>query len=281
MQHFLIAHDSELRIYALFMGSLFLLWESGIPARALIDSVLSRWSRNFALFVLDIFLLRILLPVSSVGLAIQVSNQGWGMLHLMDAPAWFEVLLALFLLDVTAYLFHLTLHHIPLLWRIHAIHHCDKDFDCTTGLRFHPIEALAGFGVRLAAIAVLGIPVIAIVCFEVWAILVGFYTHANISIPSWIDHNVRKLFVTSNMHRIHHSAHQQDSMRNYGVVFSVWDRLFGTYQERSAISGEGFPIGLPWFNHRPSLGIARLIALPMDSDPFKEQTAERSPSNLN
>jgi len=276
METFLIAHDSDLRIYAFFMGSLLLLWESGFPARVLIDPVISRWSCNISLFIFDIFLVRILLPVSSVGLAIHASNRGWGMLNLIDAPVRLEILLALLLLDATAYLFHVALHRIPLLWRIHAIHHCDKDFDCTTGLRFHPFEALAGFGVRLGAIAVLGIPVIAIVCFEVWAVLVGFYTHANIGIPSWIDRSVRKLLVTSNMHRIHHSAHPQDGMSNFGVVFSVWDRLFGTYRERSTVSGEGFPVGLPWFNIRPSLGMVRLIALPMRSAPFKEQTVGRN-----
>jgi sterol desaturase/sphingolipid hydroxylase (fatty acid hydroxylase superfamily) len=208
-------------------------------------------------------------------LAIHVANQGWGILNLIYLPIWLKVFLSLLALDATAYILHVALHRIPPLWRIHAVHHCDKDFDCTTGLRFHPIEALIALTLRLTAIAALGIPVIAVVIFELWVIMAAFYTHANTKIPFWFDDSVRKFFVTPNMHRIHHSALQQDSMRNFGVIFSVWDRLFRTYQDRSAASGEGFPIGLPWFNKRPSLGIARLIALPLISTPFKAQAVEQ------
>lgn len=275
MEAFLIAHDPDLRLSALFIGSLVLLWESGFPARALIDPVMLRWSRNILLFIFDLFLTRIVLPVSSLALAIQVAHQGWGILNLINTPLWLGVLLSLLALDATAYIVHVALHLIPALWRIHAVHHCDKDFDCTTGLRFHPIEALFALTARFAAIATLGIPVIAVVIFEVWVILAAFYTHANTKIPFWLDHNTRKFFVTPNMHRIHHSALLQDSMRNFGVIFSVWDRLFRTYQDRSAANSEGFPIGLPWFNNRPSLGIVRLIVLPLISAPFKEQTREQ------
>lgn len=274
MEAFLIAHDADLRLYALFAGSLVLLWEASVPAKELIDSVVSRWPRNILLFAMDIFLSRIVLPISTIGLAIHAANQGWGLLNFIDAPFWLEALFALLALDATAYLFHVAMHRNPLLWRVHAVHHSDKDFDCTTGLRFHPIEAVIALTARLAAIAALGIPVIAVVVFEVWAIAAAFYTHANTKIPLWLDRNIRKLFVTSNMHRVHHSADQQDNMTNFGVIFSAWDRLFATYLERSACGTE-MPIGLPWFNHRASLGLVHLIALPLNAAPFEKPATEQ------
>lgn len=274
MEAFLIAHDAELRLYALFLGSLVLLWESAFPAIALIESVTFRWARNLALFVLDIALNRILFPVTALGLAVITANQGWGLLSFIGLPLALKVILAFFVLDASAYALHVALHRVPLLWRIHAVHHSDHDYDCTTGLRFHPAEALLSLALRLALIAAFGIPVIAIVAFEIWAIMAAFYTHANVKIPLWLDRSTRKLLVTPNMHRIHHSTTLQDNMSNFGVIFSLWDRLLNTYRDKSVMPGQ-LVTGLPWFNRRPSMGILGLIALPINSTPFKEETAEQ------
>ena len=274
MENFLIAHDALLRIYALFIGSLVLLWESGFPAVAQVESIKFRWPRNILLFVFDILLSRIVMPISTLGLAIVASKQGWGIFNQIEVSAWLEVLLGIFALDVTAYILHVALHRIPYLWRIHAVHHCDRDFDCTTGLRFHPFEALMEIAVRLAAIAALGVPVVAIVIYETWAIIGAFYTHANITIPQSLDRCARNLMVTPNMHRIHHSAAKQDGMSNYGVIFTVWDRIFSTYRDQSVTIGGNLITGLPWFNSRPDMGIAKLIALPINPTPFHEEGEE-------
>lgn len=275
MEAFLIAHDAELRLYALFLGSLVLLLESAFPAIALIESIKFRWARNLALFVLDIALNRIIVPLTSLALAVLTAKQGWGLLNLIDIPIALKILLAILALDATAYAAHVALHRMPWLWRIHAVHHSDQDFDCTTGLRFHPVEALLTLAVRLALITALGIPIIAVVVFEVWAIMAAFYTHANVKIPIELDKATRKLLVTPNMHRIHHSTTLLDNMSNFGVVFSLWDRLFSTYREHSIVPGPVIT-GLPWFNRRASMGILGLIALPINSAPFKEETAQQT-----
>ena len=268
MADFLLTHEANLRVYALLLGSLVLLWESGLPAKLLLDPILLRWPRNLLLFVFDLLLIRFVLPLTTVGLAVILASQGWGAFHAVVIPAWMKFVLGLLALDVTAYALHVVLHRIPWLWRIHAVHHSDKDFDCTTGLRFHPFEALLAIAARLTVIAVLGIPVAAIIAFEVWATLAAFYTHANVKIPAWLDVCSRQILITPQLHRVHHSALRQDGMQNYGVIFTFWDRLFRTYQWRSAEQSIAATTGLTWFNARKSFGIGRLIALPFNAAPF-------------
>lgn len=277
MQDFLLLHDVKLREYFFFFAwSFILLWESAFPAKVLIDSLALRWSRNILLSVFGILLNRLLFPLSAIHLAIEAAQNGWGALNLVALPAWLHILIALLALDATAYLLHILLHRIPVLWRIHAVHHCDKDFDCTTGLRFHPIEAVMAISARFAVILALGIPVMAVAIYELWAILAAFYTHANAQIFPLAERKIRALLVTPDMHRLHHSALARESMTNYGVVFSIWDRLFRTYRDSSAMKTADMPIGLPWFNNHPSMGIARLIALPLLSAPFSEQAEEQN-----
>ncbi|MBT9614264.1 MAG: sterol desaturase family protein [Burkholderiales bacterium] len=277
MQDFLLLHDVKLREYSFFFAwSLVLLWESALPAKVLFDSLALRWSRNILLSVFGILLNRLLFPLSAIHLAIKAAQNDWGVLNLVALPAWLHLLIALLALDAVAYLLHALLHRVPILWRIHAVHHCDKDFDCTTGLRFHPIESVIAMSARLAIIVTLGIPVIAVVIYELWAIAAAFYTHANAQIFPLAERKIRALLVTPEMHRIHHSALAGESMTNYGVVFSIWDRLFRTYRDRSAMNTEEMPIGLPWFNNYPSMGIMRLFILPLLSAPFREQAEEQT-----
>jgi len=276
MQDFLL-NDVKLREYVFFFGwSLILLWESAFPAKMLLDSLVLRWSRNILLAVFGILLNRLLLPLTAIHLALEAEKNGWGAFNFVTLPVWLEILIALLALDAAAYLLHFLLHRIPVFWRIHAIHHCDKDFDCTTGLRFHPIESVIAVSARLAIIFTLGIPVIAVAIYELWAIAATFYTHANAQIFPMAERKIRSLLVTPDMHRIHHSALPQECMSNYGVVFSIWDRLFGTYRDRSAMKAAEMPIGLPWFNNRPNMGIGRLIILPLLSAPFSDQAEEQT-----
>lgn len=276
MQDFLLLHDVKLREYFFFFAwSLVLLWESALPAKVLVDSLVLRWARNVLLSIFGFLLYRLLFPLSAIHLAIKSAQNDWGALNLVALPVWLHILIALLALDIVAYLLHVLLHRIPILWRIHTVHHCDKDFDCTTGLRFHPIEAVITLSTRLGAIVVLGIPVMAVAIYELWALLAAFYTHANARVSPRAERKIRALLVTPEMHRIHHSALARESMTNYGVIFSIWDRLFRTYRDSSAMETADMPIGLPWFNTHPSMGIAGLIALPFLSAPFREQAEEQ------
>lgn len=274
MEEFLLAHDATWRWYALFAGSLFTLLEALYPAKPLLESFGARWLRNLALFLANLVLLRLVLPVSAVGVALLAARQGWGLFHLFDAPLWLALVLGVLTLDGTVYGLHRALHRFDWLWRIHAVHHCDKDFDCTTGLRFHPLEVLLSVLLRTSVIAVLGISVSAVIVFELWVILVAFYTHANVALPQRLDAGLRRLLVTPNMHLIHHSTRLEDSRSNYGVIFALWDHLFQTYRAQAVAGTPAMLVGLDWFNRRPSLGVTRLLALPLLAAPFRPDQRE-------
>lgn len=273
METFLLTHEAQIRQYALyFTWSAILLWESIIPAKALVDPILSRWTSNVLLAVLNTVLARFLLPIVGVMAATQVALRDGGLLNALTLPAWTNILLGLLALDAAAYLLHRLLHHFPLLWRVHAVHHCDRDFDCTTGLRFHPIESLIVTVVRVAVVMAMGVPVIAVVLYEIVAIVVTFFTHANARLPSWLESPVRTLFVTPDMHRIHHSALPKEGMTNFSVVFSFWDRLGKTYLEQPAVGQKNMTVGLPWFNKKPGMNILHLMILPLISGPFRAES---------
>lgn len=276
MPDFLLLHDGKLREYLFFFGwSLVLLWETALPVKALIDSLALRWFRNILLSLSGIFLIRMLFPLSAMVLAITAEQRNWGLLNLAAPAIWLQILTGILLLDFAAYLLHVILHRVPILWRVHAVHHSDKDFDCTTGLRFHPFEAILSVSIRLVVIVVFGIPILAVVIYELWAILASFYTHANARIFPLAERYIRTMFVTPGMHRIHHSAIGKEGMTNFGVIFSIWDRLLHTYLARSTASQTDMPVGLPWFNRQPSFGIARLLVLPLMSGPFKDDAELR------
>lgn len=270
METFLLANEGTWRWYGLFAGSLFLLLEAVYPARLLLESFWARWFRNLGLFVTNLVLIRLVLPVSAVGLALLAAQQDWGLLNLIDAPFWLTLVLGVLALDATLYALHRALHRYAWLWRIHAVHHSDKDFDCTTGLRFHPLEVLLSMLLRMSAITALGIPVSAVIVFEIWGILVAFYTHVNFALPHRLDTTLRRLLVTPNMHLIHHSTRIEDGNSNFGIIFSLWDHLFRSYRAQSAAGVQAMQVGLSWFNRHASFGVLRLLALPLLAAPFKD-----------
>ena len=137
--------------------------------------------------------------------------------------------IAILLGFLTLYLQHVLFHSVPLLLRLHAVHHADPDFDLTTGIRFHPLEILISALIKLAAVAALGAPVLAVLVFELLLNATAMFNHANVSLPGWLEPWIRRLLVTPDMHRVHHSVIEAERNSNYGFCLSVWDRLLGTY----------------------------------------------------
>ena len=131
---------------------------------------------------------------------------------------------------MTVYTQHVLHHALPALWRLHMVHHADLDFDLTTGLRFHPIEIVISMAIKLAAVAALGAPPVAVLIFEVALNATSMFNHSNIRIPHTVDEALRLLVVTPDMHRIHHSVIIQETNSNFGFNLPWWDRLFGTYK---------------------------------------------------
>ena len=248
---------------SIFIGVLALMaaWEWIIPRRKLLQGY-SRWPANLGIVVLNGLMVRLLFPVGVVGVALWAGEQGWGLLNMASLPAWLTVLIAVILLDLIIYLQHLLFHAVPLLWRLHMVHHADRDIDVTTGLRFHPIEIFLSMLIKISVVVILGVPAEAVLIFE--AILNGMamFNHSNIRLPAALDRFIRMLFVTPDMHRVHHSVIKRETNSNYGFNLSIWDRLFGTYIAQPEKGHVDMTIGLNQFQSQPTGRLLWMLCLP-------------------
>ena len=167
------------------------------------------------------------------------------------------------LLDLTVWFQHLLSHKIPILWRIHRVHHADHDIDTTTALRFHPVEIVLSMLIKFAAVAVLGPPAAAVLVLEVLLNGTAMFNHSNIRIPLGIDRVLRLIVVTPDMHRVHHSIIPQETNSNFGFNLPWWDRLFGTYRDQPADGHDGMTIGIDLFRTRRDLWLDRMLIQPL------------------
>ena len=239
--------DNEMLVrLGCFLGVMLLmmLWEIARPARKLRIAKHQRWLGNLSLVALDTLLLRLLFPAAAVGVAVFAQSRGWGLLPLLDAPLWLEVLLAVVLLDLAIYLQHVMVHAVPLLWRLHRVHHADLDFDLSTALRFHPLEIILSMLIKFSLIVLLGPPVVAVLIFEVLLNGMAMFNHGNVHLPRRLEGPLRALLVTPDMHRVHHSREADETNSNFGFNLSIWDRLFGTYKSQAKAGQDGMQIGL-------------------------------------
>ena len=186
----------------------------------------------------------ILGPLVAVGVAAWASQNGWGVLNLVNLPVWVEFILAFLILDFAIWLQHVTTHKIPILWRLHKVHHADRDLDASSGVRFHPVEILLSMIFKCVIVLWLGPTVLAVVIFEVVLNATAIFSHANMKLPRRLDRVLRKLIITPDMHRVHHSVIMAESQTNYGFNFSFWDRLFATYQADPTEGQTGMTLGL-------------------------------------
>ena len=202
-------------------------WEIKRPRRPLKLDKAKRWLNNLALVVLNTVILRLVFPAAAVGMAALASEQGWGLLNHYSLGFGVSLLISIVALDLIIYLQHVLFHSLPLLWRLHMVHHADMDFDVTTALRFHPIEILLSMLIKFAAILVLGPPIVAVIVFEILLNACAMFNHGNITLPKWLDGLLRLLIVTPDMHRVHHSTIKRETNSNYG--FTLWAKLGGFY----------------------------------------------------
>ena len=248
-------------IGAVIMLAAFLLFlgvETAAPLRKNVLSKPHRWFTNIALFAIDTAAVRIAIPLAMVGAAVLAAQKGWGLFNIAEAPAWLAFAATLLVLDLALYLQHWATHRIPLLWRLHRVHHTDRDFDVTTAARFHPVEIVISMVYKCGVVIALGAPALAVLVFEVGFTVATLFAHSNFALPSRLDRMARKLIVTPDMHRIHHSAREHETNSNYGTVLTLWDRLFGTYCAMPRDPQVGMTIGLEeWQDERPAqLGFA-------------------------
>jgi sterol desaturase/sphingolipid hydroxylase (fatty acid hydroxylase superfamily) len=251
-----------------FFGVLIVMaiWELLWPRRVLTMSKLTRWLSNLGIVLLDNALIRYMFPVLAIGLAATGQENNWGLLNNMQLPYWTSVALGVFALDLIIYLQHLMFHAVPLLWRLHMMHHADLDIDVTTGLRFHPLEIIISMLIKLSAIAFIGPSVLAVLIFEVTLNATAMFNHSNVKMPFTVDRLLRLLVVTPDMHRVHHSVTIRETNSNFGFNFPWWDRLFGTYRAQPAAGHEGMTIGLAQFRDPKKNNLLRMLVLPFVGD---------------
>jgi sterol desaturase/sphingolipid hydroxylase (fatty acid hydroxylase superfamily) len=256
---------SEAYIRLAAFGGIFALmaiWELFLPRRRQPPSRHLRWPGNLGIVVLDTLLVRIIFPITAVGLALVAAARGWGLLNLIDLPSWIAVVATVVLLDLAIYLQHVLFHAVPAFWRLHRMHHADLAFDVTTGLRFHPIEILLSMLIKLAVIAALGASALGVLIFEVLLNATSMFNHGNVDMPRPLDRILRWIVVTPDMHRVHHSIIARETNSNFGFNLPWWDRLFGTYRPQPAAGHDAMTIGIEQFRDARELRLDRMLLQP-------------------
>ena len=264
---------NHITIRAVFFLSVFFLigfWELLARRRILTTSKKARWTANLGLTLLNPLLVQLIFPVLALNLAIMAEKRGWGLLNNIDLPDWLDVVLGVVVLDLVIYLQHVMFHAVPLLWRLHMVHHADLDYDVTTGLRFHPIEIILSMGIKLAVVTVLGPPAMAVLFFEIILNSAAMFNHGNIQMPLTVDRVLRLFIVTPDMHRVHHSVIIRETNSNYGFNLPWWDHLFGTYCAQPVKGHEKMTIGLAQFRDPGRLTLPWLLILPVVGDPGRQ-----------
>lgn len=245
-----------------FLGVLIamLLWEWGHPRRLLTRPRRERWVANLGLTLCNTVLVRVTVGGVAYTAAVFAADQGTGLLHWQPLPPWTAAVVTLLVLDFVIYLQHVLFHAVPLLWRLHRVHHADLDFDATTGLRFHALEILLSLGYKAAVVVLLGAVPWAVIAFEVLLNAASVFNHGNVALPERLDHWLRWIIVTPDMHRVHHSTRVVETNSNFGFSVSWWDRLCGTYRAQPALGQVGMEIGLS--DYRTPLPLVQLLLLP-------------------
>ena len=262
-------HEATIRL-AIFAAlfATFAAWEAWHPRRRRALPRSRRWATNVAITVIDAVTLRalaVVLPLLAVGAAIDAGRLGWGLFNHLGAPGWIEALATILILDFAIWLQHLVTHRVPLLWRFHRVHHADRDIDVTTAVRFHPVEIAASMVLKIGIVYLIGAPALAVLIFEILLNGTALFNHANIALPPAADRILRRLLVTPDMHRVHHSTLRREHDSNYGFALSIWDRIFGTYTAQPEAGHDAMGIGLEWQDELPArLGWSLML-------PFRRQ----------
>ncbi len=254
---------------------IFSFWEALTPRRPREISRWIRWPRNLGLNIssvvflnlINAFLVRFLVPLTASGAAIWASSTGVGLMNWLDVPNILALIIGVILLDLLIYGQHVLFHWSPWLWRLHMIHHVDQELDATSGIRFHPVEILLSMLIKVAAVIALGVPFWGVVIFEIVLNVSAMFNHGNIRLPRQIDSALRKVIVTPDMHRVHHSVIPQETHSNFGFNLSIWDKIFRTYRAEPEKGQMDMELGLPGFHNVARTGLGWMIAKPfMKSD---------------
>jgi sterol desaturase/sphingolipid hydroxylase (fatty acid hydroxylase superfamily) len=240
-------------------------WERLQPARKQDVSRTERWRANFTLTGLNVLALG-LLPISFIVAAQWAEGRGLGVLHAYGLPTGVSVALSFLGRGFISWVTHLLMHKVPLLWRVHRVHHTDTELDVSTTVRFHPLEFPIGLVIGLPLVLVMGLSPWVLVAYEVLDVSVTLVSHTNVSLPSPIERWLRYLLVTPDLHRIHHSTDPEETDSNFSAVFPVWDIVFGTFRIHTNAPPTVMPLGLEEVRDARTRSVWWLLSVPFRRD---------------
>lgn len=275
-QHWLIQSSEDLQ-FLLFFGLLFLL--VGIEHISAFRKIKrgKRWVANFVITVIAIIAM-MTLPVSFITSAKYASEKKWGLFNQIQLHWIFLLVLTLLLRGFISFFTHYLAHKIPLVWRIHRVHHLDTEMDVSTNVRFHPLEFLFNTIIGVPIILLFGLPVWVLMFYELLDVVVTLVSHSNISFPKKIEKVLRCVIVTPDLHRIHHSSYQPETDSNFGAVFPIWDIVFGTYKTKTRSHSKAMELGLEEVRDERTNNILWLLLSPFKN--LKKNEKHQSPIDL-
>ena len=250
-----------LGVFALMAG-----WEVLAPRRPQTVGRWTRWPNNLGVVVVDTIVIRILFPTAAVGAALLAAERQWGLFNVVSLPPWAALAISVLLLDLAIYAQHGAFHAVPVLWRLHRMHHADLEFDVTTGVRFHPVEVVLSMMIKFAVVIAIGAPALAVLIFEVLLNATSMFNHGNVRLSAPLDRVLRLVVVTPEMHRVHHSILRWETDSNFGFNFPWWDRLFGTYRAQPEAGHERLVVGIDRFRNPAELRLDRMLLQPLRND---------------
>ena len=240
-----------------------MLLESRMPARKSPIKSNTRWFANFGLVFASSLIARLSVPIVLTAVALYNQEHGIGLFNQIATPSSVAIIFSMLLLDILIYWQHRLFHNVPILWRLHRVHHADAHVDTSTGLRFHPIEIVLSILIKLIAVTALGVPAIAVLIFEIALNGLALFNHANIRLHNAIEKPLRLILMTQILHRIHHSQNPEETNSNFGFSVTWWDRLFGSYKTSATLSDNKLNIGLAQYSDpKQNASLWYLLTLP-------------------
>ncbi|HAM49803.1 MAG TPA: hypothetical protein DCP92_03600 [Nitrospiraceae bacterium] len=263
MNMFILDNEIVIRL-GFFLGFLIIMasWETIAPRRTMSMPRVTRWVNNFLITILNSVAIKFAFPATATMLALDFEMKGYGILNIIKTSSLFGGLLAVVIFDLAIYTQHVAFHRVPIFWRLHRMHHIDLDIDVTTGARFHTLEILLSMAIKMGIIALIGAPAWSVLTFEILLNATSMFNHGNVLINPSIDHILRLLLVTPDMHRVHHSVIIRETNSNYGFNFPWWDRLFGTYIDQPLRGHDAMTVGLANYRNRKFLTLPWMLAVP-------------------
>ncbi|NVK37745.1 MAG: sterol desaturase family protein [Gammaproteobacteria bacterium] len=248
MIDWLVTHEAQVRSgFFCSLLILFMLLEAKFPKRVRRHSRKSRWTANIGLVFVNSITIRLVMPLATIGVAQYAQAQGFGLFNMWQVHPLMVFVVSIIVFDCAIYWQHRLFHAIPILWKLHRVHHVDQDIDVTTGSRFHPIEICLSLLIKFALVLLIGPSMIAVMVFEIILNGMAMFNHANLFLSNRWDQRIRRLLVTPDMHRVHHSTIRSESDRNFGFNLSCWDRWFGSYQSQPSLGHDDMHIGVADF----------------------------------